>query len=91
MTGGIWVEGSTWGRGGPPESQERRTRFAIFLDPKGKNQISLSSLKWSPQNQTLLPSVPQNWPQEQGSDPLHFLQGLRTGSVCPQAYPEFPP
>lgn len=48
MAGGIWRDQPGGEEGRLPESQERRTGLAVFLDPKGKNQISLSSLKWSP-------------------------------------------
>lgn len=83
VTGGILGGGSAWGKGGPPEAQVSGAGFPVFCsqmeDTKGRDQISLSSLKWGPESQTLLPSVSQNWAPRAGPDCIFSKLGLRAG------------
>lgn len=82
MTGGIWVEGSTCGRGGLPESQERRTWVTTFLGPKGKNRIFVLPKVEPTRAKPYSPPSPKTGPQEQGPIPLHFLQLGAEDRVC---------
>lgn len=71
VTGGILGGGSAWSKGGLPEPQVRGAEVSIFWSPmedtKGRDQISVFSLKWSPESQVFLPSsVSQDWSPRAG-------------------------
>lgn len=84
--------GSASGRGGLPEPQVRGAGLTIFCflqieDPKGRDQICLPSLQWSPLEPSLTPlCLPKLGPK---STTLLFCVSsklwLRPEYVCPQA------
>lgn len=85
MTGGIWVEGSTCGRGGLPESQERRNLGHHLFGPQGEEPYLFVLPKVEPTRaKPYSPPSPKTEPKSRAQLLcISFNLGLRTGSVCP--------